>query len=68
MCGDDVVQVLGLLHLVPKLIPRTLKHLENNVRLRTEVVSSWCRVFDETHHIRHRDLFKPNGAQEVPRM
>lgn len=28
--GNDVVQVLGLLHFVPKLIPRTFKHLGNN--------------------------------------
>lgn len=28
MRGDDVVQVLGLLHFVPKFIPRALKHLE----------------------------------------
>ena len=28
MCGDDVVQVLRLPHLVPQLVPGALKHLE----------------------------------------
>lgn len=48
MCRDDMVQVLGLLHLVPKFIPRTFKHLgNNNATLR--VVSSWYRIFDKRH-------------------
>lgn len=35
MRRDDVVQVLGLLHFVPQLIPGALKHLGNDVRLGT---------------------------------
>ena len=33
--GDDVVQVLGLLHLVPQLVPRALQHLHTHTHAHT---------------------------------
>lgn len=30
VCRDDVVQVLGLLHFVPQLVPGALQHLHTN--------------------------------------
>lgn len=54
--SDDVVKVLGPLHLRPKLIPGALEHLEGDVVL---------RLVDEVHHLRRQHMALVQHAREL---
>lgn len=68
---DDVVQVLGLLHLVPKFIPRTFQHLGNNhTTLRDEAclpgiasLTKQATRKPETRHIKLTSKDAPHSPQ-----
>lgn len=41
VCSDDVVEVLGLLHFVPQLVPGALQHLRTH-RTQTHTLAKLC--------------------------